>query len=156
MNCSTPGIPVFHYLPEFAQTHVHWVSDAIQPSYPFSILSLPDSLEKTLMLGKIKGFSSELVLCIRWPKCWSFSICPSSEYSRLISFRVVGVMEFQLSYFKSWRMMLWKCCTQYASKFVKLGSGHRTGKVFISISKKGNAKDAQTTAQLHSSHMLVK
>ena len=88
MNCSTPGIPVFHYLPEFAQTHVHWVSDAIQPSYPFSILSLPDSLEKTLMLGKIKGFSSELVLCIRWPKCWSFSICPSSEYSRLISFRV--------------------------------------------------------------------
>ena len=39
-----------------------------------------------------------------------------------------GVMEFQLSYFKSWKMMLWKCCTQYASKFGKVSSGHRTGK----------------------------
>ena len=37
-------------------------------------------------------------------------------------------MEFQLSYFKSWKMMLWKCCTQYASKFGKLSRGHRTGK----------------------------
>ena len=37
-------------------------------------------------------------------------------------------MEFQLSYFNSWKMMLWKCCTQYASKFGKLSSGHRTGK----------------------------
>ena len=52
-------------------------------------------------------------------------------------------MEFQLSYFKSWKMMLWKCCTQYASKFGNLSSGHRTGKgaVFIPISKKGNAKE---------------
>ena len=50
-------------------------------------------------------------------------------------------MEFQLSYFKSWKMMLWKCCTQYASKFGKLSSGHRTGKVFIPIPKKGNAKE---------------
>ena len=67
------------------------------------------------------------------------------------------VMEFQLSYFKSWKMMLWKCCTQYASKFGKLSSGHRTKRsVFIPIPKKGNVKNAQTTAQLHSSHMLVK
>ena len=52
-------------------------------------------------------------------------------------------MEFQLSYFKSWKMMLWKSCTQYASKFGKLSSGHRTGKrsVFIPIPKKGNAKE---------------
>ena len=51
-------------------------------------------------------------------------------------------MEFQLSYFKSWKMMLSKCCTQYASKFGKLSSGHRTGKVvFIPIPKKGNAKE---------------
>ena len=51
-------------------------------------------------------------------------------------------MEFQLSYFKSWKMMLWKCCTQCASKFGRLSSGHRTGKrsVFIPIPKKGNAK----------------
>ena len=52
-------------------------------------------------------------------------------------------MEFQLSCFKSWKMMLWKCCTQYASKFGKLSSGHRTGKwqFFIPIQKKGNAKE---------------
>ena len=41
MNCSTPGLPVHHQLPEFTQTHVHWVSDAIQPSHPLSSLSPP-------------------------------------------------------------------------------------------------------------------
>ena len=40
-DCSTPGFPVLHYLPEFAQTHVHWVSDAIQPSHPLSPVSPP-------------------------------------------------------------------------------------------------------------------
>ena len=52
-------------------------------------------------------------------------------------------MEFQLSYFKSWKMMLWKCCTQYASKFGKLSSGWVDWKrsVFIPIPKKGNAKE---------------
>ena len=68
------------------------------------------------------------------------------------------VMEFQLSYFKSWKMMLWKCCTQYASKFGKLSSGHRTGKGQFSFQsqRKAMPKNTQTTAQLHSSHMLVK
>ena len=67
-------------------------------------------------------------------------------------------MEFQLSYFKSWKMMLWKCCTQHASKFGKLSSGHRTGKCQYSSrsQRKTMAKNAQTTTQLHSSHMLVK
>ena len=67
-------------------------------------------------------------------------------------------MEFQLSYFKSWKMMLWKCCTQDASKFGKLSSGHRTGKYQFSFQsqRKAMTKNAQTTAQLHSSHMLVK
>ena len=66
-------------------------------------------------------------------------------------------MEFQLSYFKSWKMMLWKCCTQYAIKFGKLSSGHRTGKDQFSFQpqRKAMPKNAQTTAQLHSSHMLV-
>ena len=51
-------------------------------------------------------------------------------------------MEFHLSSFKSLKMMLWKCCTQYASKFGKLSSGHRTGKgIFIPIPKKGNVKE---------------
>ena len=50
-------------------------------------------------------------------------------------------MEFQLSYLKSWKMMLWKCCTQYASKFRKLSSGHWTGKDQLSFPKKDNAKE---------------
>ena len=67
-------------------------------------------------------------------------------------------MEFQLIYFKSWKMMLCKCCTKYASKFGKLSSGHRTGKGQFSFQsqRKAMPKNAQTTAQLHSSHTLVK
>ena len=85
MNCSTPGLPVHHQLPEFTQTHVHWVGDAIQPFIlcrPF--LFLPS------IFPSIRVFSNELALCIRWPKCWrfSFSISPSNEYSGLISFRI--------------------------------------------------------------------
>ena len=41
MDCSTPGLPVHHQLPEFNQTHVHWVGDAIQPSHPLSSPSPP-------------------------------------------------------------------------------------------------------------------
>ena len=67
-------------------------------------------------------------------------------------------MEFQLSHFKSWKMMLWKCCTQYASKFGKLSSDHRTGKGQFSFQsqRKAMPKNAQTTTQLHSYHTLVK
>ena len=67
-------------------------------------------------------------------------------------------MEFQLSHFKSWKMMLWKCCTQYASKFGKLSSGHRTGKGQFSFQsqRKAMPRNVQTTAQLHSSHTLAK
>ena len=72
--------------------------------------------------------------------------------------KLVEVMEFQLSYFKSWKMMLWKCRTQYASKFGKLNSGHRTekGQFSFQSQRKAMPKNAQTTTQLHSSHMLVK
>ena len=68
------------------------------------------------------------------------------------------VMEFHLSYLKSWKMMLWKGCTQYASKIGKLSSGHRTRKDQFSFhsQRKAMPKNAQTTAQLHSSHTLVK
>ena len=83
MDCSTPGLPVHHQLLEFTQTHVHWASYAIQPVHPLS--SHSPSIFPT-----IRDFSNESALCIRWPKYWSFSfsICPSNEYSRLISFRV--------------------------------------------------------------------
>ena len=69
-----------------------------------------------------------------------------------------GVMEFQLSYFKSWKMMLWKYCTQYASKLGKLSSGHRTGKGQFSFQsqRKAMPKNVQTTTQLYSSHTLGK
>ena len=60
-------------------------------------------------------------------------------------------MEFQLSYFKSWKIMLWKCCTQDASKFGKLSSGHRTGKGQFSFRSQRKANNGETTAQLHSS-----
>ena len=67
-------------------------------------------------------------------------------------------MEFQWSYFKSWKMMLWKCCTQYASKLGKRSSGHRTrkGQFSFQSQRKAMPKNAQTTTQLHSSHTLVK
>ena len=90
MDCSTPGLPVHHQLPEFTQTHVHWVGDAIQldermPSHPLSSPLLPPSV-----FPSIRVFSNESVLHIRWPKDWSFSfsISPSSEHSGLIFFRM--------------------------------------------------------------------
>ena len=83
MDCSTPGLPVLHYLPEFAQTHVHQVDDTIQPSHPLSSPSPP-----AFNLPSIRVFSSELALHIRWPKYWSFRISHSNKYSGLISFRI--------------------------------------------------------------------
>ena len=85
VNCSMPDFPVLYHLLQFAQTHVHWVSDAIQPSHSLSpLLILPP------VFPGIRVFSSESVLCIRWSKCWSFrfSTSPSNEYSGLISFRI--------------------------------------------------------------------
>ena len=66
--------------------------------------------------------------------------------------------EFQLSYFNPWKMMLWKCCTQYASKFGKHSSDHRTGKGQFSFQpqRKAMPKNVQTITLLHSSHTLVK
>ena len=83
MDCSKPGFPVLHYLPDFSQIHVHWVGGAIQPSHP---LFTPHSL--ALSLSCIRVFSNEPALHIRWPKYWSFSNSPSSEYSVLIYFRI--------------------------------------------------------------------
>ena len=74
MNCSMPRLPVHHQLPEFTQTHVHWVGDAIQPSHPVHPLLLPPSI-----FPNIRVFSNESALHIRWPKYWSFSISPSNE-----------------------------------------------------------------------------
>ena len=85
MDCSTPGHPVHHQLLELAQTHIHLVGDAIQPSHPLLAPSVPSSV-----FSSIRIFSCELALCIRWPKYWifAFSISPSNGYSGLISFRI--------------------------------------------------------------------
>ena len=83
MDCSMPGLPILHCLLEFAQTRVHWASDAIQPSHPLSSLSPLPSI-----FPSIRVFSKEVAFCIRCPKYWSFSISPSNEYSGLISFRI--------------------------------------------------------------------
>ena len=85
MNRSTPGLPVHRPLLEFTQTHVHRVSDAIQPSHPCRPLLLLPPIPPS-----IRVFSNESALCIRWPKYWSFSfsIIPSKEIPGLISFRM--------------------------------------------------------------------
>ena len=84
MDCSMPGLPVHHQLLELAQTHVHWIGDAIQPSHSLSCLLLPPSI-----FLSIRVFSKESVPHNRWPEDWSFSFSnsPSNEYSGLISFR---------------------------------------------------------------------
>ena len=81
MDCGTPRSPVLHHLPEFAQTQVHWVGDAMQPFHSLLSPSPPP-----FNLSQHQG------LCIMWLKFWSFSISPSNEYSGLISFRLTGLV----------------------------------------------------------------
>ena len=100
MDCSTPGLPVHHQLPEFTQTHVHWVSDAIQPSHPLLSPLLPPSI-----FPSSRVFSNELVLHIRWPKYWSFSFSISdlacmhalekemATHSSILAWRIPGMGE---------------------------------------------------------------
>ena len=113
MNHSMPGLPVHHQLPEFTQTHVHRVSDAIQPSHPLlSLLLLPP------IPPSIRVFSNESTLRMRWPKCWSFSfsISPSSELPGLISFRmdwldllaVQGTLKSLLQHHSSKASIFWR------------------------------------------------
>ena len=112
MDCSTPGFPVLHCFPEFAQTHVHWVKDAIQPSHPLSPSSPAFNFFQHQGLSKWVSF-----LHIRWPKQWSFSfsISPSNEYSGLISFRmdwldllaVQGTLKSLLQYHNLEESILW-------------------------------------------------
>ena len=87
VNCSTLGFPVHHQLQELTQAHVHWVSDAIQPSHP---LSSPSPLPS--VFPSIRDFSNESALRISWPKYWSFSfrISPYNEFSGLNSSKIDG------------------------------------------------------------------
>ena len=104
--------PVHHQLLEFAQTYVHRVGDAIQPSHPLSPLFLLPPIPPS-----IRAFSSESNLHVRWPKYWSFSfsISPSNEYPGLISFRmdwlnllsVQGTLKSLLQHHSSKASVLW-------------------------------------------------
>ena len=85
MDCSMPGFPILHYLPEFAKLM------SIESMMPSNYLILCHSLLlQPSIFPRIRVFSNESVLFIRWPKYWSFSISisPSNEYSGLISFRM--------------------------------------------------------------------
>ena len=112
MNCSMPGLPVHHQLPEFIQTH------SIESVMPSNHLILCHPL---LLLApifpSIRVFSNESALHIRWPKYWSFSfnISPSNEHPGLISFRmdwldlpaVQGTLKSLLQYHSSKASFLW-------------------------------------------------
>ena len=125
MDCSMPGFPVHNQLPEFTQTHVHWISDVIQPSHPLSSPSPP-----AFNLSQHQVFSNESVLWFRWPKYWSFSfnISPSNEYSGLISFRmdwlnllaVQGTLKSLIQHHSSKASILW--CSAFFT--VQLTSRH--------------------------------
>ena len=84
MDCSTPGFPVHHQLPELTQTHVHRVGDAI-----YHLILHHPLLLLLSIFPSVRVFSNESVLLMRWSKYWSFSfsVSPSNEYSGLISFR---------------------------------------------------------------------
>ena len=83
MNCSTPGFPVHYQRPELTQTHVHWVSDTIQPSYSLSSPSLP-AFNLSQHQGLFQGVSSlhQVAKVLEF----QLQISPSNEYSGLISF----------------------------------------------------------------------
>ena len=110
MNCSAPAHPVPQHLLDFAQVHVHWIGDAIQPSHPLWPSSPP-----AFNLSQHQGLFNKLVLLIRWLKYWSFSISPSNEYSGLVSFRinpidplaVKGAFKSLLPHYSSKAPILW-------------------------------------------------
>ena len=111
MNCSIPGLPVLHQLLQFTQTHVHLVSDAIQPSHPLLSSSPPAPNPSQ------HHFSNESTLRMRWPKYWSFSlsISPFNEHPGLVSFRmnwldvlaVQGTLKSLLQHHSSKAAILW-------------------------------------------------
>ena len=112
MDCSAPGFPVLHHLLQFAQTHVPWVGDVIQPCHPLTSPSPLPSIFPSIMV-----FSTESLLCIGWTKCccFSFSLSPSNEYLGLISFSidwfdllaVQGTLKSLLQHHNSKPSILW-------------------------------------------------
>ena len=132
MDYSIPGLPVHNQLPEFTQTYVHLVGDAIQTSHPLSFLLLLPSV-----FSSIRVYSNESALCIRWPKYWSFSfsISPSNEHSGPISFRmdwldllaVQGTLKSLLQHHSSKVSILWHSAffiVQLSHPYMATGKKH--------------------------------
>ena len=129
MNQGTPGLPVYHQLLEFTQTHV--IESVMPPNHLIfyrPLLLLPS------IFPSIRVFSNESALHIRWPKCWSFSfnISPSNEHPGLISFRVdwLGLLAVQgtlrslLQYHSSKASILQRstfCMVQLSELYVSTG-----------------------------------
>ena len=137
MNHSTPGLSVHHQLPEFTQTHVHWVGDAIQPSHPLSSPSPPSpnpSQHQSLPMKTVR---------MRWPKYWtfSFSIIPYKEHPGLISFRMDWLdllvsliflkrsLVFPILLFSSISLH-WSLRKAFLSLFAIFGTLHSNGYIF--------------------------
>ena len=135
MHCSMPGFPI-HQLPELAETHVHWVTDAIQPSHP---LSFPSTL--AFNLSQHQGIFKRVSSSHRWPKFWSFSFSPSpfNEYSVLISFRmdwldplaVQGTLKSLLQHHSSKASILWPS----AFFIVQLSHAYMTAGKIIALTR---------------------
>ena len=89
MNHSTPGLPIHHQLPEFTQTHVHWVSDAIQLSHPLSS-PFPPAFDLSQHQGLFKWVSSSCQVAKYWS--FSFSISPSNEYQYWFPLELTGLI----------------------------------------------------------------
>ena len=124
-TCPSPSCPSgwWTYLPEFAQTHIHWFDDTIQPAHPLCPLLLLPSV-----FPSIRTFSNELALWIRWPKygSFSFSISPSNEHSGLISFRIdwLDILAVQGVHKSLFQHHSWKASLLWLSDFFMVQLSH--------------------------------
>ena len=136
IDCSTSGLPVHHQLPEFTQTHVHWVGDATRPSHPLSPLS-PLALNLSQHQGLFKWVSSSHQVAKYWS--FSFNISPSNEHSGLISFRmdwldlfaVQGTLKNLVQHHSSKASILWRS----AFFIVQLSHPHMSTRKTIALTR---------------------
>ena len=124
MDCSTPGLPVYHQLPEFTQTHVHWVSDAIQPSHP-----LLSPFPPAFIFPQHQGLFQCVGSSHQVAKVLEFQL---QQYSGLISFRIVwldllavqGTLKGLLQHHSSRASILWRSAffiVEFSHPYVNIG-----------------------------------